>query len=325
MNCAGIAISLKYSFIISPMDDLQRMAIFATVVQRGSMTAAAKVLNISPSAVSQHIRLLERDSGITLLHRSTRQIALTDAGQRFYLQCAKLTAAAEQARAELAAEHQAPSGELRLAAPVGFARHAAPALGAWLARFPQLRLRLLLDDAPIDLIQARVDLALRFGTLPDSSWVARKLGNTPNWLCASPQWLQAQAIPPHHPAQLRQTPWLALSSNEATELHVEVVHRSIQERCTLQPIPQIASNHQGAVMQLCEAGLGVAVLSALDVAQAVRSGQLVRLLPQWDFGQLDLWAVTPQRDRQPAKVRQAMEELQAYFAVMHHRTNAPNA
>lgn len=76
------------------MDDLKRMAIFATVVQRGSMTAAAKVLGMSASAVSQHIRQLERDSGVTLLHRSTRQIALTDAGQRFYTQCAVLTAAA---------------------------------------------------------------------------------------------------------------------------------------------------------------------------------------------------------------------------------------
>lgn len=298
------------------MDDLKRMAIFATVVQRGSMTAAAKLLGMSPSAVSQHIRQLERASGIALLHRSTRQIALTDAGQRFYLQCAKLTAAAEQARAELAAEHQTPSGELRLAAPVGFARHAAAALGAWLARFPQLRLRLLLDDAPIDLIQARVDLALRFGALPDSAWVARKLGSTPNWLCAAAQWVQAQPQTLQHPSQLRTVPWLALSHSDAAELHVEAVHTPTQERCALQLVPQIASNHQTAVLQLCEAGLGVALLSSLDVAEPVRQGRLVRLLPQWDVGQLDIWAVTPQRDGHSAKVRQAMQELQAYFAMM---------
>ena len=85
----------------------------------------------------------------------------------------------DMARAELAAEHQRPSGELRLAAPAGFTQHAAPALGQWLAMHPELRLRLLMDDAPIDLIQARVDLALRFGNLQDSSWVARHLGVRP--------------------------------------------------------------------------------------------------------------------------------------------------
>ncbi|WP_284335186.1 LysR family transcriptional regulator [Comamonas sp. NoAH] len=298
------------------MDDLKRMAVFAAVVQHGSMTAAARILGMSPSAVSQHIRQLERESQVTLLHRSTRQIALTDAGQRFYAQCATLTAAADRARAELAAEQQDPSGELRLAAPVGFARHAGPALGAWLARFPQLRLRLLLDDAPIDLIQARVDLALRFGPLADSNWVARKLASTPNWLCAAPQWIQAQSAMPLHPAQLAQAAWLTLNRHDHADIHVQAQHVETGETYALQTPAHIVSNHQGAVQQLCEAGLGVALLSALDAASAVQQGTLVRLLPQWDVGQLSIWAVTPQRDAQPAKVRQAIQELQAYLSVV---------
>lgn len=298
----------------SGMDDLKRMAVFAAVVQHGSLTAAAKALAISPSAVSQHLRQLERAGGVTLLHRSTRQIALTDAGQRFYDQCATLVAAAERARAELAAEQHDPSGELRLAAPVGFAKHAAPALGAWLARFPQLRLRLLLDDAPIDLIQSRVDLALRFGPQADSSWVARKLASTPNWLCAAPQWVRAQSAAPQHPAQLAQAAWLALSHQDPASIQLQVQHTGSGDTYALQTTAHIASNHQAAIQQLCEAGLGVAVLSALDVADTVRSGHLVRLLPEWQIGQLDIWAVTPQRDTLPAKVRQAIQELQAYFA-----------
>eukprot|EP01034_Spumella_vulgaris_P025007 gene25007-31410_t len=155
------------------MDDLKRMAVFATVVQHGSMTGAARALGMSPSAVSQQVRQLEREGGVTLLHRSTRKLALTEAGQRYHAQCAAMCAAAEQARAELAASRDAPSGELRLSATVGFARHIAPALGGLLAQYPALRLRLLVDDAPIDLINARVDLAVRFGRLADSSWAAR--------------------------------------------------------------------------------------------------------------------------------------------------------
>lgn len=298
------------------MDDLKRMAVFAAVVQHQSMTGAARALGISPSAVSQHIRQLERAAHVTLLHRSTRQISLTDAGQRFYVQCAALSAAAARARAELDAEQQIPSGELRLSAPVGFARHAAPALGAWLARFPALRLRLLLDDAPIDLIQARVDLALRFGPQADSNWAARWLARTPNWLCAAPHWVHRHGGLPQHPADLAHAAWLALAPNDQppAPLHGRQPHTG--EDFTLQTLAHGMSNHQGAVQQLCEAGLGVALLSALDVQPQVHSGALLRLLPTWDMGHLDIWAVTPQRDAQPAKVRQAIEELRAYFAAL---------
>lgn len=306
------------------MEDLKRMAIFATVVQQGSMSAAARLLDMSPSAVSQHIRQLEREAGVSLLHRSTRQLGLTDAGQRFYTQCAALSEAATRARAELAAERQQPSGELRLSAPVGFARHAAPALGAWLGQHPQLRLRLLVDDAPIDLIQARVDLALRFGPQQDSSWVARHLGASPTVLCAAPQWLetwnlQAGRAPgalPAHPADLATATWLEQSRTEPPQLAQEWRHSATGEVAALQAQPRMTSNHRGTVQYLCEAGLGVAQLTLLDVVRPLREGRLLRLLPDWEMGLLDLWAVTPQRDALPAKVRQAVEVLRAYFGQL---------
>lgn len=300
------------------MEDLKRMAVFAAVVEQAGMSAAARRLDMTPSAVSQHIRQLEREAGVTLLHRSTRQLTLTDAGQRFYLQCAQMCEAAARARAELDAERQEPSGELRMSAPAGFTLHAAPALGDWLARNPALRLRLLMDDATIDLIQARVDLALRFGTLADSSWVARHLGHSATLLCASPQWLgtwqTARGKLPSHPSELAQAPWLDLARNDHARLELSCRNGASGETCSLQALPQMVSNHRATVQQFCEAGLGVAVLSAHDVAASLREGRLVRLLPEWDMGQLDIWAVTPQRDAQPAKVRQAIEVLRAYFA-----------
>lgn len=306
------------------MEDLKRMAIFATVVQQGSMSAAARLLDMSPSAVSQHIRQLEKDAGVTLLHRSTRQLGLTDAGQRFYAQCAALNEAAERARAELAAERQQPSGELRLSAPMGFARHAAPALGGWLNQHPQLRLRLLVDDTPIDLIQARVDLALRFGPQQDSSWVARHLGASPTVLCAAPQWLEGwnqqagrplHALP-QHPSELASAPWLKQTRAEHPQLVQEWRQRSSGETFTLQALPRMVSNHRGTVQHLCEAGLGVAQLSLLDVVRPLQDGRLLHLLPDWEMGHIDLWAMTAQRDALPAKVRQALEVLRAYFAQL---------
>lgn len=292
------------------MDDLKRMAVFASVVQHGSMSGAARALGMSPSAVSQQVRLLEREGGVTLLHRSTRKLALTEAGQRYHAQCAAMCAAADQARAELAASREAPSGELRLSATVGFARHVAPALGPLLAAHPSLRLRLLVDDAPIDLINARIDLAVRFGRLADSTWAARRLGSLEWWLCASPDWLARHGQPESPDALLAHT-WLGFA-REGNGLMLDLQGPDGATR-SLRVEPRIVSNNQLSIQQMCEAGLGLALLGSLDVQDALQAGRLVRLLPHWGLGTLGIWAVTPQRDAQPAKVRQAIEALQRYL------------
>lgn len=300
------------------MEDLKRMAVFAAVVRHGSMSGAARALGMSTSAVSQQVRLLERRGGVTLLHRSTRKLALTEAGQRYHAHCAAMCAAAEQARAELAAAQDAPSGELRMSAPVGFARHVAPALGELLAGHPALRLRLLVDDAPIDLIQARIDLAVRFGRLPDSTWAARRLCAMQWWLCASPGWVALHGAPEHPDALLAHS-WLGFSRDNAG-LRLDLRGPTGEAR-GLRVEPRIASNNQLSVQQMCEAGLGLALMGSMDVQEALQAGRLVRLLPGWSFGSLDIWAVTPQRDAQPAKVRQAIAALHAYLRTLPGTTD----
>ena len=292
------------------MEDLKRMAVFAAVVQHGSMSGAARALGMSTSAVSQQVRKLESDGGVTLLHRSTRKLALTEAGQRYHARCAAMCAAAEQARAELAASRDAPSGELRLSATVGFARHIAPALGNLLAAHPALRLRLLVDDAPIDLINARIDLAVRFGRLPDSTWAARRLCGMQWWLCASPGWVATHGMPQHPDALLAHS-WLGLVRDHSGLL-VDL-HSPAGEPHALRVEPRIASNNQLSIQQMCEAGLGLALVGSMDAHDALQAGRLVRLLPDWSCGTLDIWAVTPQRDAQPAKVRQAIAALHHYL------------
>ena len=292
------------------MDDLKRMAIFVAVVQHGSMSGAARALGLSTSAVSQQVRKLESDGGVTLLHRSTRQLALTEAGQRYHARCAAMWAAAEQARAELAASRDEPSGELRLSATVGFARHVAPALGTLLTDHPALRLRLLVDDAPIDLINARIDLAVRYGRLQDSNWAARRLGGMQWQLCAAPGWVAAHGRPLHPDALLTHS-WLGFA-REGGGLRIDL-HTPAGEPRALRVELRIASNNQLSIQQMCEAGLGLALVGSMDAHDALQAGRLLRLLPDWSFGTLDIWAVTPQRDAQPAKVRQAIAALHAYL------------
>jgi len=293
------------------MDDLRRMAVFAAVVEQRSMSAAARALHMSTSAVSQQVRALERSGGVTLLHRTTRKLTLTDAGERFYVECAGMVAAARRAQAQLALSRDAPSGELRLAATVGFARHVAPALGGLLAANPALTLKLLVDDARIDLIESRIDLGVRFGTLADSSWVARRLCRFEWLLCAAPAYLQRHGTP-QRPEDLLAHQWLAL----ARDGNAMTLQLSNGQTHTLRLEARITSNNQLSLQQMCVAGLGLARLARVDVDEELRAGRLVPVLPAWAQEPLPVWAVTPQRDAQPAKVRHAVEALHAYLLTL---------
>jgi DNA-binding transcriptional LysR family regulator len=324
------------------MDDLKPLAVFAEVVDAGSMSGAARRLGMSPSAVSQTIRALELHGGVTLLHRSTRKLALTEAGERYYPHCRRMLEAARAAAQSLQHARDAPAGELRVSAPVGFANHLAPALAPFLAEAPQLRLRLLVDDAMIDLIDARIDVAIRVGRLADSNWVARRLCDFEMILCASPDYLERHGTPAS-PQQLSSHHWLAfgretpadgprdgfaapgnaslvgmakgtLAGSQPATMPLDM-HAASGERHRIQVQARIASNNQLSLQQMCEHGLGLARLAHADVAPALARGALVRVLSQWRFAAMPVWAVTPRRDdAEAAKVRGAVDCLRRYFA-----------
>jgi len=293
------------------MDPLRRMAVFAAVVEQRSMSAAARALGMSTSAVSQQVRQLERDSGVTLLHRSTRKHTLTAAGERFYEGCAAMVAAARDAQQQLAQVRDAPTGELRVSAPVGFACHVALALSGLLNTNPGLTLRLLVDDQLIDLIGQRIDLALRFGRMHDSGWVARKLCEFEQMVCAAPAYLRRSgSLASAH--DLMRHDWLLFATPDTA--------RSFDfsgpggEALSLRVEGRINSNNQYALQQMCLAGLGLSLMVHADVADDLQAGRLVDVLPQWRVPRLSAWAVTPQRDAQPAKVRHAIDALQLHLS-----------
>jgi DNA-binding transcriptional LysR family regulator len=304
------------------MNDLKPYAVFAATVEAGSMSAAARRLGMSASAVSQIIRALELQAGVTLLHRSTRKLSLTEAGERCYPHCRQLLEAAGAAADSLAQARDAPTGELRVAAPVGFAAHIAPALAPLLTQSPQLRLRLLVDDAMIDLIDARIDIAIRVGRLADSSWIARRLCEIEVILCAAPAYIERHGMP-NSPQELASHHWLA-STRDTVDAPQEErlpslmldLHGVNGERQRVDVGVRIASNNQLALQQMCEQGLGFARLGHADALPSLARGALVRLLPQWRFTPMPVTAVTPRREGEPAKVRVAVEALKRYFATL---------
>jgi DNA-binding transcriptional LysR family regulator len=303
------------------MQELKPLAVFAEVVESGSMSAAARRLGISPSAVSQIVRTLEARSGVTLLHRSTRKLALTEAGERYYPHCKRLVEAARAAAESLQLARDAPSGELRVSAPVGFAIHIAPALAPLLAEAPQLRLRLLVDDAMIDLIDARIDLAVRVGRLADSSWVARRLCDFEIILCGSPDYLARHGTPTT-PEHLPAHQWLGFARESASAFFASPPASLLldmqsmdgaRHRITVEA--RVASNNQVSLQQMCEHGLGLARFVHSDVRSALEQGTLTRVLPECRFAPLPVWVVTPNLEAaEAAKVRAAASHLRRYFA-----------
>ncbi|NWK79361.1 LysR family transcriptional regulator [Aquitalea sp. LB_tupeE] len=289
------------------MDILRRMAVFATVVEQGSMVAAARTLGMTPSAVSQHISKLESEHGVSLLHRTTRSLTLTEAGSLFYQGCADMLAAARLAEQRLNEMRDAPVGELRLSAPTGFAGPMlTEALAPLLAAHPRLSLKLFFHDEMIDLVQHRIDLALRAGELKDSSLVARHLADWESVLCAAPSYL-ARHPAITTPAQLEQHQWVMLDHERSqTWLTMEnaagEVERPMVER-------RVSSNNILAARQFVLAGMGLSIQPEPEVRQELADGSLLRVLPQWRLPALGIFVVTPRRDAQPAKVRYAIEAL----------------
>lgn len=306
------------------MIDLKSYVVLVEVIRCGSMSAAGRRLGLTPSAISQSITALERKSGVTLLHRSTRKISLTEAGERCYAHCLRLVEAAHAATASLEQARDAPTGELRIAAPVGFGAHVAPALAPVLAEWPQLRLRLIVDDAMIDLPEARIDIALRVGTLVDSHWVGRKLCDLEPFICAAPAYLERHGLP-DSPADLQRHHWLGLTrdmpgSAGANALHAAIIPNLafdlIGEHGRSQSVSvtlRISTTNQIALQQMCEQGMGLARLFDVDVRPALERGALVRLLPRQRLASQALTLLTPSRDAEPAKVRVALAALKRYF------------
>ena len=292
------------------MDQLKRMAVFAEVVAAGSLTAAARHLGMTTSAVSQHLRQLEAALGLALLHRSTRKLTLTEAGTRYIEGCTAMVAAARAADQALARHRDEPEGELRIAAPIGFGGLLAQAL-APLRNYPKLTLRLLLDDALIDLIDERVDIALRAGSLPDSSLVARRLGSMGAQMCAAPAYLALHGWP-RVPQDLGQHAWLGGRPNSTGAVSL-VLHNQAGEQATVQVAPRVLASQVTALHALCMAGWGISVLVSDDDRRALADGRLLPVLPEWHLPDMPVYAITPRRGEQPAKVRHALELLAAHF------------
>jgi DNA-binding transcriptional LysR family regulator len=294
--------------------DLRRMAIFVAVVDAHSMHAAARSLGLTPSAVSQQVRTLERETGVVLLNRSTRHLQLTSAGEAFYSGCRAMVEAARDAHERLATVRDAVAGELRLSTPVGFAStHLAPALAALLTAHPNLTLAIVATDEIRDLVRERIDVAVVIGvTPPATSYVRRHLADWTNVLVAAPAYLEARGRP-RTPADLAGHAMLALPIWH----HPADVFTGPQgEQVKLTHSRRITCNDQLTIRQLTLAGCGLSLHVEPEIADELDAGRLARVLPEWTLPRLSVDALVLPRTAHLPRVRAVVDALRTYLGQL---------
>lgn len=259
------------------------MEVFATAIERGSFSAAARILGLSPSAVSRTISGIEARFGVRLIARTTRALAMTAEGEAYYHAARRILgdlAEVEQAIGEQAA----PRGRLRISTTLSYGRlYIVPLIGEFIDLHPGIIVDISLTDAVIDLVEERADVAIRIGPLPDSPMIARRLGESDRVVVASPAYI-ARYGEPLAPDDLRahrclgfnfrrQQPWWPFR-HDGRDISLPIT-------------PAIETNNGDTVTQLALDGVGIARIGRFNVADAIADGRLVQLLADYNPGDVE--------------------------------------
>ncbi|WP_088559527.1 LysR family transcriptional regulator [Arboricoccus pini] len=282
------------------------MQAFVAVGETGSFTTAAARLKVARALVSKRVAKLERTMGVRLLNRTTRRVGLTEPGQAFLGRAQRILAEFERASAELTNLHGEPAGTLNVSAPMSFGiKHLAPLLPGFMRTYPSLKINLVLNDRQVDLIDDGFDLAVRIGRLADSSLVARRLATVRMILCASPAYLAA-AGRLERPADLAHHKGLIYGQGIAVTRWTLTRGK---ETVVVEPMPQMTANNGDMLLAAAIAGEGIVMQPTFLAGDALRAGDVVRVLKDYSPGTFNLYAVWPANRLLPAKVRLFVDYL----------------
>jgi len=282
------------------MDRIDAMQAFVAVADLQGFAPAARKLGLSPSALTRLVAALEDRLGARLLQRTTRQVTLTDAGARYLDRARRILADVEEAEAAAEGERTRPSGRLVVSAPVGFGRlHVSPVMSAYLKRHGEVAVELRLEDRVINLVEDGVDLAVRIGHLPDSSLVARQVGDMPRIVVASPDYL-ARRGEPNTPAAIAAHETIQFGATAAPpDWRFVEDGREVRVAST----PRFTTNSSDAAIQYAEAGGGLTRVMFYQAAAALKAGRLKIVLAKFEEPPLPIHLVYPTSRLLSAKVR----------------------
>ncbi|RQR47549.1 LysR family transcriptional regulator [Burkholderia sp. Bp9140] len=288
------------------IDDLPALDTFAKIVSAGSLSAAARELDLSLSVVSKRLAHLESRLGVRLLHRTTRQQTLTDDGAQFHAQVLRILAEVDRAETLMSDRRGTVGGVLRLTAPGELGRlRIAPLVAAFQRQHPALAVQLMLTDTIVDLLAHDIDVAVRIGRLADSTMmIARELAPNHRVLCASSSYLAVHGLPAD-PAELRAHRCIVMGDQPRTEWRFD----GVQGAVTVEVTAALLTNDGGAARTLALEGAGIALKSIWDVGADLDAGRLVRVLPAFAAPAAPLHAVYPGGRHVPLRVRAFVDFL----------------
>jgi DNA-binding transcriptional LysR family regulator len=282
------------------MDRIDAMQAFLAVADLEGFAPAARKLKLSPSAVTRLIASLEEHLGARLLQRTTRSVALTDAGARYLARVRRILADVEEAEASIKDERTRPSGRLVVSAPIGFGRlHVSPVMSEYLKRYPEVSGELRLTDRVVNLVEDGVDLGVRIGHLADSSLVARHVGEMRRIVVASPGYLKAHGEP--------KTPE-AIESHQTIQFGATMASPDLRfvrdgKEIRIAPVPRLMTNSADAAIQYAAAGGGLTRVLAYQAADAIKRGRLKIVLAKFEQPPFPIHVVYPTSRLLSAKVR----------------------
>ncbi|MCS4505904.1 LysR family transcriptional regulator [Arhodomonas aquaeolei] len=288
---------------MSRWDDVEA---FVAVVEEGGFSAGARALGTSPSFASRAIQRLERRLALQLLHRTTRQLRLTDSGRRYFEECRSLVTALDAAERSVQAMEAAPRGLIRMSCATYFGEHyLAPAVNDFMLQYPEISVELELTNRVVDLVQEGFDLAVRLGSLKDSSLVARRLAPRRLHVCASPGYLARHGHPASPEALARHQCLVGSTDYWTFSINGRREDRRVRGR--------LRCNNGLALLDAALKGLGIAQLPAHYVAGPLARGELVEVLPDYRFTDAGVYAVYPWSRYPAPKVRAMVDFLLAHF------------
>lgn len=294
------------------MDRLAGIEAFVRVVEAGSFVRAAERLGLSNSALSQRVAELEAHLGARLLNRTTRRLSLTESGQAFYERSVALMADLEEAEALASSSAASPRGTLKItcAHAIGVQR-LAPAIARFHQRHPEMKFDVVVADRIVDLVDEGFDLAVRIGMIGSEHLVARKLGRMRLLLCASPAYLRRHGTP-RRPDDLARHDLLTYAYSRNPRLWE--LSAPDGSKVEIRAAGSLHANSGEVLVAAAIAGQGIAFETDFHLAEALAAGTLVQVLPEYDGGGGDIWAVYPSRRQLSAKVRLFVDHLAVEFA-----------
>lgn len=294
------------------MDHLADLNLFLRVLDLGSISAAARSLDLSVAVASQRLKRLERGLGVRLLHRTTRQLQPTPEGVALADQGRHLIEELDVLTSSLASHAKSIAGTLRVTLPASFGRqYISPVLPKFMARHPRLRLDIDLSDQMRDLVSEGLDLAIRIGTLKDSELVATRLAANRRVLCASPDYLRRHGTP-KQPADLARHECLLMSSNRESP-NVWHLRGPDGKEFGVRLQGRLRGNLGEVIRDAALGGLGIALHSTWHVCEDLRAGRLKIVLPDYQLPDSGIYAVMPQRRMVLPRVRAFVEFLGQQF------------